>query len=68
MFKKEILIVILFMSLSQSTIINTEHGPVLGAIRETETGRTYHSFQGIPYAQPPDGPLRFRVSICVHLD
>lgn len=43
--------------------ISTAHGPVRGRTRTTETGRIYWSFQGIPYARPPEGPLRFRVRI-----
>ncbi|XP_036329446.1 esterase B1-like [Rhagoletis pomonella] len=35
-------------------------GRIRGATRETVNGITYYSFEGIPYAQPPVGKLRFR--------
>lgn len=42
-------------------VVRTLSGPVRGANRTTETGREYFSFQGIPYAQPPEGEFRFTV-------
>uniref|UniRef100_A0A336M3D7 carboxylesterase n=1 Tax=Culicoides sonorensis TaxID=179676 RepID=A0A336M3D7_CULSO len=37
-----------------------EFGPVKGISKETELGKKYFSFQHIPYAQKPEGELRFR--------
>lgn len=37
-------------------------GGLKGRIVTTTAGITYYSFQGIPYAKPPVGPLRFQVS------
>ena len=45
----------------RAQIVSTKYGPVQGAIRTTETGKGYFSFQGIPYAKPPVDKLRFRV-------
>ena len=40
---------------------DTVYGPVLGGLRTTATtGSDYVSFQGLPYASPPVGPLRLR--------
>uniref|UniRef100_A0A0A1WRX3 carboxylesterase n=1 Tax=Zeugodacus cucurbitae TaxID=28588 RepID=A0A0A1WRX3_ZEUCU len=35
-------------------------GRIRGAKRQTVYGETYYSFEGIPYAKPPVGELRFR--------
>jgi hypothetical protein len=43
-------------------VVPTQYGPVEGRLRETEIGTSYLSFQAIPYAKPPEGNLRFRVS------
>lgn len=40
-------------------------GSLLGTVASTEwTDRPIYQFQGIPYATPPLGPLRFKVSFC----
>jgi len=38
--------------------VDTAYGPVLGSLRNTSNGTPYASFQGIPFAAPPVGPLR----------
>jgi len=46
---------------SQSTddpIITTQLGQVQGVTQTSNTGKTYYSFRGIPFAQPPTGNLR----------
>lgn len=50
--------------LSERIFVNTNYGPVKG-IKTTSSafGYEYVTFQGIPYAKPPVGELRFRVSI-----
>lgn len=49
--------------MSNSTIIiETNSGPIRGIKRTTILGDDYLSFQSIPYAYPPVGPLRFRVN------
>jgi len=43
--------------------VTVEQGILRGKhVHSDESGRCYFSFQGIPYAAPPVGPLRFRVS------
>ncbi|CRL03514.1 CLUMA_CG016384, isoform A [Clunio marinus] len=49
--------------ISEAAIVFTERGFVEGSVRTTEAGVQYHSFQGIPYARPPIGGLRFRDAI-----
>ena len=36
-------------------------GLVRGSQLSTVSGRTFHAFRGIPYAEPPVGSLRFKV-------
>lgn len=40
----------------------TEYGIVSGTVGVSRSGRQFASFKGIPYAQPPTGDLRFKVS------
>lgn len=56
------LLITLAEALEAQPNVTTTTGPIFGANRITETGQRYYSFQGIPYAQPPDGQYRFRVS------
>lgn len=43
-------------------VIKTTFGPVRGLQRTSKLGELFYSFRGIPYAKPPVGPLRFKVS------
>lgn len=47
---------------SASVLVQTNSGPVRGLRKNTIDNLSYVSFQGIPYAQPPVGELRFKVS------
>ncbi|CAG9794559.1 unnamed protein product [Diatraea saccharalis] len=40
--------------------VSVEQGVLRGIILEAFDGRKYYSFEGIPYAKPPIGELRFR--------
>lgn len=42
--------------------IETEGGRVSGILEESLKGREFYSFYGIPFAQPPVGKLRFKVT------
>lgn len=50
--------------MATSTLVNISEGTVQG--KELTAGsfsrKKYFAFQGIPYAQPPVGNLRFKVS------
>ena len=39
----------------------TSSGGIQGYHKNSENGRQYLAFEGIPYAQPPIGELRFKV-------
>lgn len=43
-------------------LVQTTYGPVHGAKRTSFLGAKFFSFQSIPYAKPPIGELRFKVS------
>lgn len=49
--------------MGETLLINTDDGPVRGVKKISLLGNEYISFQGIPYAEPPFGKLRFCVSI-----
>lgn len=40
----------------------TENGYVIGKVVTTSHGLSYLAFEGIPYAKPPVGDKRFKVS------
>lgn len=42
-------------------IVEIEQGKLCGRIAKDANGNDYKSFQGIPYAKPPIGKLRFKV-------
>lgn len=44
---------------TKQPIISTTHGQVRGQLRNTIYGDQYYCFDGIPYAKPPLGELRF---------
>lgn len=43
-------------------IVMTSVGKVSGIREKTTEGKTFFSYYGIPYAKPPVGDLRFKVS------
>lgn len=42
-------------------IVQIDLGQLKGRVAQDADGDNYYSFQGIPYAKPPLGNLRFRV-------
>ncbi|XP_076253179.1 juvenile hormone esterase-like [Rhynchophorus ferrugineus] len=48
------------VTFSQSVIVDVENGALKGDIRPLGDNKEYYNFQGIPYALPPVGELRFR--------
>lgn len=47
--------------MAETVSVQVSQGGLRGRKVATETGKTYYSFQGIPYAKPPVGALRFKV-------
>jgi len=45
---------------TESLVVNTLNGPVLGRTVSASTGKQVDAWSSIPYAQPPVGDLRFR--------
>lgn len=44
-------------------IVAVKQGQLKGTIDTDLDGQPFYKFKGIPYAQPPVGPLRFKVCI-----
>lgn len=49
-----------------TVIVTTRQGKLRGKKVMTANGVAYYSFKGIPYAKPPIGALRFKVSSILH--
>ncbi|KAI9580762.1 hypothetical protein GQX74_013263 [Glossina fuscipes] len=49
-----------YLTTREYEIINTLYGQVKGVKRVTVYDKFYYAFEGIPYAKPPIGKLRFR--------
>ena len=63
------LCMILFLNLlklgvceEETIIVNLSQGQLRGKVATTFRGLDYYSFQGVPYANPPIGELRFKVN------
>ncbi|XP_063545596.1 juvenile hormone esterase-like isoform X2 [Cydia strobilella] len=46
--------------MTEAPVVCVEHGELQGRVVESPSGKAYYSFQGIPYAKPPLGTLRFQ--------
>ncbi|XP_032525696.2 carboxylic ester hydrolase-like isoform X2 [Danaus plexippus] len=46
--------------MNDSPIVRVAQGQLQGRLASSPTGRAFYSFQGIPYAKPPIGSLRFK--------
>ncbi|XP_013176488.1 PREDICTED: juvenile hormone esterase-like isoform X1 [Papilio xuthus] len=46
--------------MSEAPIVRVAQGALQGRIANAPSGKAYYSFQGIPYAKPPLGSLRFK--------
>lgn len=61
-------IFLLFLAIKETStqkpdpIIRSRSGTIQGTYRKSFTGRMYSSYEGIPYAAPPIGELRFEVN------
>ncbi|KAK4880601.1 hypothetical protein RN001_008747 [Aquatica leii] len=44
----------------ESPIVKVGQGLLKGTVKKTKNGRQFLAFQGIPYAEPPIGTLRFK--------
>jgi carboxylesterase type B len=51
--------------MSETVVVRVTQGDLRGRKIITKSGLQYYSFQGIPYAAPPVGNLRFKVSIFI---
>lgn len=44
-------------------LVTIDQGQLRGRTCTDANGGVYYSFQGIPYAKPPTGKLRFKVNV-----
>lgn len=45
-------------------VVNTASGPIVGRVLKSVRKSAYYgAFLGVPFAEPPVGPLRFKVSL-----
>lgn len=46
--------------MAEAPVVTVEQGQLQGRVVNSPTGKAFYSFQGIPYAKPPLGSLRFK--------
>ncbi|KAL4711245.1 hypothetical protein ACJJTC_019086, partial [Scirpophaga incertulas] len=46
--------------MTEAPVVSVAQGQLQGRVVTSPTGKAYYSFQGIPYAKPPLGSLRFK--------
>lgn len=54
-----------YLPIAKMPLVQVEQGELRGIICENSEGK-YLAFKGIPYAKPPIGKLRFKVSEVVN--
>lgn len=52
---------LIFSSKTDKPSVETSLGTIVGNYKKSDLGRTYAAYEGIPYAKPPVGELRFKV-------
>ena len=45
----------------ENILIHTKLGVIMGSLMKTRLGKDIYAFRGIPYAEAPTGPRRFKV-------
>lgn len=51
----------LLFKIIENVWVNTTNGQIKGRVQKTVAGTIFHTFSGIPFAEPPINELRFQV-------
>lgn len=62
-----VILAIDFENIDTSPMIETKFGSIVGKWTKSSLGLNIATFLGIPYAEPPIGDLRFRVSFTLNI-
>ncbi|KAL1455882.1 hypothetical protein WDU94_000647 [Cyamophila willieti] len=57
---KVLVVFFCYASTVWTAVVNVKQGSLEGTELTSRSGKTFHAFQGIPFAKPPTGDLRFR--------
>lgn len=67
----EVLIILMLISgliCGIENVLRLNQGQIIGSFLKSREGRVFKAYQGIPYAKPPIGDLRFKVKFTYYLE
>lgn len=61
--KLQLLVALAVFANAENPIVEIPQGLLRGSVDTDRNGNDFYKFMNVPYAQPPIGDLRFKVSI-----